>query len=530
MTEAELAALAIEALSVATREEILELRAKFFDGVTVTSGSSFSGATSFEQMDALMAAINRVSDARGQMMDAEILIENLARNGGTSADFLSILDDAAARASSALTESGPAAFDRQEDALGGKGLDLARLVPGFLRRKPRPVLTTALDSIAAAAGNGPSFQLSAKDGDRTRWLMVAGHNGRDREQEIFPLAALELNVKAIRQTGVYPEAWVDHQPGTRWGLADFVDVVDGVYVASGLVDDNPLAEQVALALAEKADTLGVSHAYAIVEQVGSEIRSFFDYELSVLPRERAALPETGALIVGAKEAEMDQMKRAEIEGMLGKEVAEGLFKGVDAVNGLVEAAGLDRKEITEPTPEEAAVTAATEALAVAEKARADAAEAHATPTGGTAPPADPPKPPTEPSAAVTEPHNPAAAPDPRAGLGDKAADTEQLDAHIIAIVKAAMGPLAEAVGEMGMGVKALLETDDSKVAARIRNAGPAHVASKSDANAPTSAEKVAAGTGPGRAPVNEAEQTMADWMSEGIFGNPQQAAPEPVTN
>lgn len=527
MTDAELAALAIEALTVGTREEILELRAKFFDGPMAGDGSAFSGATSFEQMDALMAAINRVSDARSQMMDAEILIENLARRGGTAADFVTILNDASARAASALEDGNSSHEDKGEEALGGKAL--ARLVPGFLRRRSKPVLTVALDSVAAAAGNGPSFQLSAKDGDRTRWLMVAGHNGRDREQEIFPLTALELNVKAIRQTGIYPEAWVDHTPGTRWGLADFVDVLDGVYVASGLVDDNPLAESVAVALGEKADTLGVSHAYAIVEQVGSEIRSFFDYELSVLPRERAALLETGALIIGVKEAEMDIKKRSEIEAMLGEKVAAGLFQGVDAVNELVTAAGLDRKEV-KPTDEEIAVTAATEALAVAEKARADAAAAHATPTGQTppAPPETPPAPPTEPKAGTATEAATAATP-PVVTTGEKSAD-DLLDERIVKIVQAVIAPVAEAMGEMGIGMKALLETDDAKLAARIRNAGPAHVASKDNGNAPTQAQHDAAGTGPGREPVNESEQSMADWMTDGIFGNAKQASPDPVTN
>jgi hypothetical protein len=526
MTDVDLAALAKAALTVATREDILELRAKFFDG-PFDSGSAFGGAETFEELDALMGAFTRISDARGRMIDAEILIENVARNGGSPADFLTILDDAASRATEALTLGGESTFERQDDALGTKGL--RRLVPGFLRRavwEKKPALTTERGSIAAAAGTGPSFQLSAKDGGRTRWLMVVGHNGRDREGEIFPQAGLELNVKAIQQTGIFPEAWIGHEPGSRWGLADFVDVLDGVYVASGLVDDNPTAAAVAVQLAAKADELGVSHAYAIVEQVGDEIRSFFDYEISVLPRARAALPETGALIVGAKEAAMDPKKREEIEGMLGKDLSDGLFAGVDTVNGLVAAAGLDRKDLApEPTPEEAAVAAAADALAVAEKARDDAAAAHKTPTGEAPPAEPPPAPPTEPTPAAAAAPVANAAAIPPVTTGEKSAD-EQLDERIQKVVVATMTPFAEAMQEMGLGIKQLMETDESKTAARIKNAGPAYVASKDAGNI----EAGVAGSGPGREPVSEGEQTMADWMTDGIFGKDAEKAAEPVTN
>jgi hypothetical protein len=306
-----------------------------------------------------------------------------------------------------------------------------------------------------------------------------------------------------------------------------VDVLDGIYVASGLVDDNATAQAVAVQLAAKSDTLGVSHAYAVVDQVGDEIRSFFDYEISVLPRARAALPETGALIIRAKEAAMDPMKREEIEGMLGKEVAAGLFAGVDAVNGLVEAAGLDRKAIP-PTEAETAAATAREALATAEKAVADEqAAAHATPTGEAPPAEPPPAPPTEPTPAAAAAPVANAAAVPPVTTGEKSAD-EQLDERIQKAVIATMTPFAEAMQEMGLGLKQLLATDESKTAARIKNAGPAYVASKDASNQQTPGE--AQGPGPGRAPVNEAEESLPDWMVRGIFGKEQEAAAEPVTN
>lgn len=519
MDNAQLAALATEALTFESRDGLLELQAKFFDVPSSSEINNFGppgvGPVTFEQQDAFMAAIRRISDARSHLLDAMSLIENVSRAGGGGPEMTAVLVEAGARASRALND-GETFIDTQETedaALDAKSW--RRLIPGFLRNNGTPATHVPVPEFLSQ-----TIQIENKGhGPDRRWTMFVGHNGEDREKEWLTEEGFRLNVKAINETGNFPEAWVAHVPGSRWGVADFADLVDGVYVVSGLVDDTDTAHAVADTLASKAAEMGVSHSYAIIEQVGPEVRRFFDYEVSVLPRTHAALPETG-IIIGAKESTMvSEEQRNKINEALGPKLASKVLEGVDAINDFVDGAGIARKDAKPEAVIEAervvaeaqtALETANKAAGIAEPPAATEPPAepvvnvHNTPSGD--PPATPPAPPTEPVPV----------------LADKAI-TDAIDARM----KEVLAPLGEVIGEMSMGMKVLLESDDSKTADRIRNAGPAHVASKAAASAATATPEMAAGPGQ-PAPLN-GEPSMGDWFAESMGFGPDKTT-EPVTS
>jgi hypothetical protein len=136
-----------------------------------------------------------------------------------------------------------------------------------------------------------------KDG-ATRFYAVWSNNFIDREGEIFTAASHKEFVDWATNNNEYPELWVWHTKGSRFGQVDWLDATgDGFVHASGLIDKGK--EAIAETLAEEDS--GVSHGFLGLQQE-NVIHWYRSYELSVLPTKNAAVWTTSFNILDAGKA------------------------------------------------------------------------------------------------------------------------------------------------------------------------------------------------------------------------------------
>lgn len=147
-------------------------------------------------------------------------------------------------------------------------------------------------------------QLDPSGEERTRVMMRVTNNFMDRHGEIIAEEAHKDYEQYVDTTKDYPEFWLWHMPGSRWGQADFVSYADGFLTVSGLVDKG--YEHVAERLASRKD-IGVSHGfYALSFNDDSIIDVYRTFECSPLPLDQAANQwnPLNTIMTIAKEAEL----------------------------------------------------------------------------------------------------------------------------------------------------------------------------------------------------------------------------------
>ncbi len=136
-----------------------------------------------------------------------------------------------------------------------------------------------------------------------RWMTLTSNMFRDRDGEIIPASAHEENVAYAERTKDMPELRLWHVPGSRVGVADWADFAHGFLLHSGGFDKG--MEGVAESLAACKEPLGVSHGFYYEKDEGSDTYiSYRDFEVSVLPLERAANPWTEFTADNTKEEAM----------------------------------------------------------------------------------------------------------------------------------------------------------------------------------------------------------------------------------
>lgn len=168
-----------------------------------------------------------------------------------------------------------------------------------------------------------------------RWLAVYSNKWRDDDNppEILAEAAHKEFVEAVdKGDWPYPEVWLWHVEGTKFGVADFVAYDEsGFALASGPVDKDK--ESVAEALSQK-DNLATSHGMPIKEIQRDEkdqsiIVRYRTIEVTALPFEAAANKHgTGFQILAAKEVDdmLPDRKRPFLKDIMGEEGVEALEK------------------------------------------------------------------------------------------------------------------------------------------------------------------------------------------------------------
>jgi hypothetical protein len=208
--------------------------------------------------------------------------------------------------------------------------------------RPSPTPVTAPLGAAGTAGLKEALCIVKQADGRMRWYARYSNNFKDRDGEIITEAAHKEYIDWTTSSGVYPELWLWHTPGTRFGQVDWLDYADGFTHASGLVDDTNRAVAVVGALKDMGE-LGVSHGM-LCSQQGNLITKYRSFEISVLPLERASVWTT-AFNVDNKETQMafTPEKRTFLVSALGEDRVKALEANTDAAVGALKQLGVEYK-------------------------------------------------------------------------------------------------------------------------------------------------------------------------------------------
>lgn len=185
-------------------------------------------------------------------------------------------------------------------------------------------------STSLKVGEGQSFITFKDINEQWRWFAWTSNKFRDRDNppEIFAESAHKDYVQYLDEGGQFPELWLWHEPGTRWGEADWADYADGFLMFSGTVDQG--FEDVAQSLSKQRG-VGVSHGYHFLhsDEKNGIIGWYRTFEVSPLPIKAAANPWTGIAMLQKELSEMalNKDKREGLVTMLG-ENAVSMFENL----------------------------------------------------------------------------------------------------------------------------------------------------------------------------------------------------------
>jgi len=184
----------------------------------------------------------------------------------------------------------------------------------------------------------------AKQADgRLRWFGRYSNAWLDRDGEILTEEAHKEYQKWAYDNGTLPELWLWHVPGSRVGEADWLDFSNGFAHASGLIDGGKESAVEAI----KSQDLGMSHGFLALQQ-GKWVRRYRSYELSILPRERAAVETSGFnLLDAAKGAEVmafTEERRKFLVEALGEDAVGALEKSTESMATQLKELGVEYKE------------------------------------------------------------------------------------------------------------------------------------------------------------------------------------------
>lgn len=237
------------------------------------------------------------------------------------------------------------------------------------------VITAAVERIKAwfkSPTNDGSMITSVKQADgRTRVFMRTSNMFKDRHDEIITSEAHKEYEQYVASSKDYPELWLWHTPGSRWGQADLVSFDDGFLTVSGLVDQGK--EYIVDGLGSYKGDLGVSHGFKGISIQGKGYIDFYrTFEVSPLPRQEAANIWTAVMIAEERTKAMglqDKHKKFFETLHVPTEVIAGWDASNKDLSSLLKDAGIEYKEIDEDqaTPPAAVIpVAATTPVAVAE--------------------------------------------------------------------------------------------------------------------------------------------------------------------
>ncbi len=193
-----------------------------------------------------------------------------------------------------------------------------------------------------------------KDG-RYRWYTRYSNSWLDQDDELILEASHKEYAEWANETKQYPELWLWHTPGSRFGEADWVDFSGGFAHASGLIDKGK--ESVVAFLQTKS--VGVSHGFLCTPSQ-KYIEKHRTFEISVLPLNRAAAWGTDFNILANKEqlVKFTKDRREFLVGALGEEAVATLENDADATAQGLKALGVEYKAtgMEEPEPVKPAET------------------------------------------------------------------------------------------------------------------------------------------------------------------------------
>jgi hypothetical protein len=220
---------------------------------------------------------------------------------------------------------------------------VTRLAELFGLSTPEPPGSALQAGVTALPETEGVFGVIKQANGKLRWFARYSNAWEDRDHEILTEEAHKDYIKWAYDSGTFPELWLWHTGGTRFGEADWLDFSDGFAHASGLIDDGK--ESVVASLSGK--DIGVSHGFLSLQQ-GKYVSRYRTYEISVLPREYAAVETSGFNILdAAKESEIMAFtpeRRKWLVDTLGEDAVKGLEKSTESMAAQLKELGVEYKE------------------------------------------------------------------------------------------------------------------------------------------------------------------------------------------
>ncbi len=190
------------------------------------------GATSFAQVREAERAQEAAEQVRRLANQVPTLVEGIFQDPNIEDKDTAIAD--LGPEFSALVMEGLAAKERWQPLTDAV---VKALRPLFGKKEDKPDEDTPDNAKKPEAKN--SFTVWKEKSGRYRWMAHYSNNFRDRDNppEIISKTSHLNFVKEVNSGDApYPELWLWHIDGTRWGEADFVGYDQGFAIATGLVD------------------------------------------------------------------------------------------------------------------------------------------------------------------------------------------------------------------------------------------------------------------------------------------------------
>jgi len=200
----------------------------------------------------------------------------------------------------------------------------------FSKEKPKPGQSHKSEGMNEVDKQNSFLVWKDTDTGNYRWLAVYSNKWRDQDNppEILASTAHKGFVDAVdKGDWPYPEAWLWHVPGTKFGVADYVAYDEsGFALASGTVDKGQ--EHVAEFLMTQ-DDLAMSHGMPVKEierdtEDSTIITRYRTMEVSPLPRESAANKYGTAIEFREVKMAIPENKRPFLSDALGEKGLEDL--------------------------------------------------------------------------------------------------------------------------------------------------------------------------------------------------------------
>lgn len=170
-----------------------------------------------------------------------------------------------------------------------------------------------------------------KDLGDNRWIAWWTNTKEDKQKETFSENSIEKYIARVDRKEVpLPELWYWHLGFTHHGKADSLAGIGEHAVAIGHYDDNETAKAFSNYYRKQKD-LEVSHGFFFrdgIDRVDGVYHEFNTFEISVLPRGKAANPYTSFMEV--KEMELTEAKKAELTTILGEDGLKNLLAAAES--------------------------------------------------------------------------------------------------------------------------------------------------------------------------------------------------------
>lgn len=326
----------------------------------------YGGAESFEEIDQYM----KIQDQEMATLQVTYEVEALMRNVMHSEDVESRPSKLQKIVDGFRTRVGKAGKRKEQTAytIAQVSQAIKALLPGYIG-EPSTLITVkaiaeaipTLDAtedqkanlaqrLTQAKMSSGAFQiLKAKDGS-LRWTGIPSNKWRDRDNppQIIEESAHKEFVEYLDSTKDWPALLSWHTPGTRIGVADWVDYSNGFLVMGGPIDKDKYPEAKALAEKCQAEDVGMSHGFVYTHSDKQKeiIGRYRMWEVSHLPKSKAANVWTSFNLLTKEAKQMfDPEKRKYLVGLHGEDTVKRLEDNVDTLKKDLDSLGVEFKEL-----------------------------------------------------------------------------------------------------------------------------------------------------------------------------------------